>query len=206
MKRNLQSSRRRSKVVRRANDVVPAHIELFTEIADLLLRHGITPAQVQALMEPAFAHAAARTARLKNGRISYSRVAARTGLRRTVVRDLLRGNTTFVPSPLARLALGWRTDRDFLDGAGKPRPLALDGKQGAFTRLARRHAPDIPKRALVEELVDAGHASLRAKVLHLRRPPSARNLLVSQKFHTSVRALLNDLPEGKRRIDATKRQ
>jgi hypothetical protein len=191
--------KRKPRFVRRAINAAPARIELLTEIADLLLRHGITPAQVQALMEPAFTHAAARTARLKNGRISYSRVAARTGLRRTVVRDLLRDNPTrLLPSPLARVALGWRTDSDFLDGAGKPRPLALGGRQGAFARLARKHAPDIPKRALVEELVDAGHASLRANVLYLRRPPSTRNLLASQKFHTSVRSLLDSLRERKR--------
>lgn len=208
MKRNPRSPRKRTKLVHQTIRLAPARIELLRDVADLLLSHGVTPAQVHALVKSAFAHAAARTARLKNGRISYSRVAARTGLRRAAVRDFIRrgATTSLIPSPLGRLAEGWRTDRDFLDRVGKPRPLALGGKQDAFARLASRYVPDIPKRALIEELTNTGHASIRGNSLHLRRHQNASSLLASKTLQASIRGLLNQLRESKQGTGAAQRQ
>jgi Family of unknown function (DUF6502) len=199
MKRKPRSSNQKSKVTRRTVSLAPSQFELLIAIADLLLSRGITPAQLHALMEPAFAQAAARSARLKNGRVSYSRVAAKTGLRRAAVRDLLRqGATTLrAPNPVDRLILGWRADNDFLDRSGKPKFLRIDGKEGAFARLADRYARDIPKRALVHELVDAGLASDHGSELRLHRPKVGKSLLASKSFRASVLRFLSQLREGK---------
>jgi hypothetical protein len=192
MKRNLRTARQGRTIARRAIRKNQTQLEQLTDIADVLLSNGITPAQVHALMDSAFAHAAARTAQLKNGRPNYSRVAARTGLRRTVVRNLLRREaaTPDVPSPVNRLALAWRSDGDFLDSAGKPKQLVLGGRHDAFARLAHRYAPDIPKRALIDELIGSGLASIRGNVLVLHRPGNAHSRLASKTLHASVRAFL----------------
>lgn len=192
MKRNLRITRPGQTIAGGAIRVNRSQLDQLTEISGALLNGGITPAQVHALIDSAFAHAAARTARFKNGRTNYSRVAARTGLRRTVVRHLLRTEavTPDIPSPLDRLALGWRSDRDFLDRDGKPKRLAFGGRHDAFARLARRYAPDIPKRALVDELVSSSLASIRGEGLVLRRSGNAKSRIVSRTLSASVRAFL----------------
>jgi hypothetical protein len=202
MKRNSRSSIQESMLARRAASVAPAQGELLTEIADLLLSYGITPAQLHALMERAFVQAAARGARLKNGRINYSRVAAKTGLRRASVRVLLRtGSTTLLtPNPLQQLVQGWRTDVDFLDSAGKPRILTFGSKQDAFARLARRYARDIPKHALIQELLAADLATSRGNALRLHRSKSGKNLLASKAFRASVLTFLGYIRQSRRRV------
>jgi hypothetical protein len=204
MKRNPRPSDGKSKVDDRPISVAPAQIELLTEIAALLLDHGITPAQLHALMERPFALAAAKNARLKNGRANYSRIAAKTGLRRVEVRHLLRtGATTLLPpNPLDRLVRGWRTDKDFRDRSGQPRPLTVDGKEGSFARLAQRYASDLPKRALIQELLDSGLASSRGKALRLHRPKEGRGFLGSKLFRASAREILRYAREGKQCISA----
>ncbi len=191
MKRGLRIARSQT-IARRAIRPTQTELKLLTDVADLLLSNGITPSQVHALMDSAFAHAAARTAQLKNGRTNYSRVAAKTGLRRAVVRDLLRAEvaTPDISSPLDRLACGWRSDGDFLDGTGKPKELVIGGRRDPFTRLARRYAPDIPTRALIDELIGSGLASLRGRALVLRRSGNAQSRRASKTFHVSVRAFL----------------
>ena len=190
MKRNLRITRQGQTTARRSIRENYTQLEQLTDIADVLLINGITPAQVHALMDWAFARAAARTAQLKNGRTNYSRVAAKTGLRRMVVRNLLHreAETPHTPSPLNRLALAWRSDVDFLDNAGKPKQLAIVGH--AFARLAHRYAPDIPKRALIDELVGSGLASIRGKVLILHRSQHAKSRLAFKALQASVRAFL----------------
>ena len=175
-----------------------AQIQLLTEIADLLLSQGITPKQLQQLMEPAFANAAARGARLRNGRVSYSRIAARTGMRRAAVRDLLRKGHPgpIIPNPLDRLVLAWRQDSDFLDIEGRPRLLTIGGNDDAFGRLARKYVPDIPKRALIHELLEAGLASTRGRALRLRKSKRSRSALASKSVHTAVIKLLKSIRAG----------
>ena len=192
MKRNLRVARQGQRTARRPIRENYTQLEQLTDIADVLLINGITPAQVHVLMDWAFARAAARTAQLKNGRTNYSRVAAKTGLRRTVVRNLLHreAKTPDIPSPLNRLASAWRSDGDFLDDAGKPKPLAIAGRHDAFARLAHRYAPDIPKRALIDELVGSGLASIRGKVLILHRPRHSKSRLAFKAFQASVRAFI----------------
>ncbi len=188
MKRTQRLLPRAPRPTLRSDGAISAQNELLAEIAALLLEHGITPAQTRAVMEVAFARVAARTARLKNGRTSYSRVAAKTGLRRSNVRGLLSETTVpCKPSPVQRLVLGWRAE--FLDSSGKPLRIVLGRKRDKFSRLARTYAPDIPRRALIDELTASGLASLRNNVLALRRLPK----LESRHFDSSLRALLIQL-------------
>ena len=147
-------------------------LDLLTELAELLLGHGITPTRLRGFMERAFAQAAARSSRLKNGKISYSRVAARTGLRRSVVRELLRdeGPNWHPSNALEKAVLGWRTDKEFLDNSGRPKLLSMAGKRASFGRLAEKYGCDIPPRALLEELIGARLVVPHGSVLRLTAP------------------------------------
>jgi hypothetical protein len=172
--------------------ISPGQTRLLTQIAALLLADGVTPGRFQALMARAFVQAASHSATLKNGRVSYSRVAARTGLRRAIVRDILQKNAVprSVPSPLERLVLGWRTDSDFVDRNGTPRQLTVRGKRRSFASLARKYVRDIPYRALIQELVEARLVSLQGDDLRLCRPKRKLGFIASKSFGDSVELLL----------------
>ena len=176
--------------------VSTAESELLINIAGLLLSYGITPGSLRALMEPAFARSAARGAQLKNGRPSYYRIAARTGLRRSAVKDFLRdtGELKCVQaSPLTQIVNGWRSNREFLDKTGKPRILAVNDKKRGFVRLTSLYVPDIPHRALCRELMDAGYVSMRRDSVRLRPLRQPKGPLVLKRNRALVRSLLVQL-------------
>jgi hypothetical protein len=170
-----------------------AEMDLLIELAAVLLDVGITPHRLNSMMTQAFARAAAHGARLKNGRVSYSRVAAKTGLRRAAVTALLeKGRPPLVAlTPVDTVVNGWRADSDFLDHAGKPIQLKLAGKRNAFARLAQRYARDIPQRALVQELIAEGVVSCTANGLRLRSARRKTTFLASDSFFVSIGKLLN---------------
>ncbi len=147
-----------------------AQSRLLIELAELLLGHGITPALLHEVMDQAFVRAAARGARLKNGRVNYSRIAAKTGLPRAAIRQLIHQKipTRHVLSPLDQVIHGWRTDSDFLDDTGRPKAILLSGQHETFVQLVKRYAGDIPQRALLQEMIDGGFAALRGNLLRLR--------------------------------------
>jgi Family of unknown function (DUF6502) len=183
---------RQTEVSRRpALGVVP-DADILLDVADVLLRAGITPAHLSALMRPAFAQAAASRARLKNGRVNYSRVAAKTGLTRSEVRKLLKkpSDVRPAPAPIDRVLEGWRTDRKFLDREGKPKRLTLIGKRNTFARLGRKYARDIPARALITELEAEGLASLDPSGVSIGTEKRGSGLLASASFRKAVRKLL----------------
>ena len=94
-------------------------------------------------------------------RASASRIAAATGLTRADVRHLLADSaygstaTKLLPRAADSVLAGWVTDPDFLDGAGKPRPLRYPASPLGFAELARRYARDIPPRAMLNELIES---------------------------------------------------
>lgn len=147
-----------------------AQSRLLVELAELLLGHGITPALLHEVMDQAFVRAAARGARLKNGRVNYSRIAAKTGLPRAAIRQLIHQEipTRHALSPLDQVIHGWRTDSDFLDDAGRPKPILLSGQHETFVQLVKKYAGDIPQRALLQEMIDGGFAARRGNLLRLR--------------------------------------
>ncbi len=199
LKSSKRASSRKSVRASRYGGSVNAETGILVELAALLLGFGINPHRLTTIMTRAFAHAAARSARLKNGRVSYARVAAKTGLRRAVVTTLLdKGPPPLIAlSPVDRVANGWRTDSDFLDKAGKPIELKLAGKQKAFARLARRYARDIPQRALIQELLAEGLVSCTNDGLRLRRARRKLVSLASDSFLESIRQLLDEAQEKK---------
>ena len=94
-------------------------------------------------------------------RMSASRIAAATGLTRAEVRHLLSDSaqsssgTKILPRAAESILAGWESDPDFLDIAGKPRPLTYSASPLGFPELARRYARDIPPRAMLNELIES---------------------------------------------------
>ena len=141
----------------RATASVSAALALvLNELAQLLTLCGITPGEFVRVAKRSFVIAAAQHAKMRNGRVNASRIAALTGLTRAEVRQLLNPKSPNKPitvrSRVLRVVDGWLSDVDFLSEDGKPRVLSLDGQGEGFKELVRRYSGDIPAKAMRAEL------------------------------------------------------
>jgi len=134
--------------------------QLLFELALALLPRGITPSGFSRLAREAFVRAAAGHARLRNGKVNHSKVAALTGLPRKDIKRILNQpsacgleaeTTTRMPSE--RVVRGWLTDRRFITRNGRPKTLAISQGTFSFDRLVKEYAGDVSPRAVLEELM-----------------------------------------------------
>lgn len=144
----------------------------------------MTAKNFELLARYAFVHASTKDSRFMNGRVNYSRVAARTGVTRAEVKRLLSAGSNswrqVRTGPLERVILGWRTDRHFVDQYNRPRRLEVTGHRHSFASLTKRYAKDVPHKAVLEELrrtgavvISGGGVKLNAR-LRLS-PPALRD-------------------------------
>lgn len=133
--------------------------QLLFELALALLPRGITPSIFSRLAREAFIRAAAGHARLRNGKVNYSKVAALTGLPRKEIGRILNRPSTCLEAnptnrmPSERVLRGWLTDRRFLTRQGQPKSLVISGESFSFERLVKEHGGDVSPRAVLEELM-----------------------------------------------------
>ena len=136
--------------------------ELLVELALTLLPQGVTPKAFAELARSAFAHAAAELSRQSNGKVSYSRIAAITGLSRADARKFLQeAIPQYSPDrssqiPIQRVLNGWREDRRFVDLNGRPKRLKIIGAPPSFAHLSKLYGGDVPHIALLDELCRIG--------------------------------------------------
>src|SRR5262245_13080442 len=100
--------------------ITRALLDVLAELAEPLMRVGITPRLFGELAAQAFVEAACKASTFRNGRINQSRVAVLTGLTRVEVRKLMRGPRAVVPRFQARTMRvidGWISDRRYAERA-----------------------------------------------------------------------------------------
>jgi hypothetical protein len=151
----------------------------MTNFALSLIDHGLTAAAMHRILTNAFLQAAAKRARLKNGRVNQSRVAIMTGLTRTEVRKHFEHGDVKDPSTAEfganRVVNSWMRDPEFSTNDGQPKELPLNGRYGSFKSLARLYSGDIPARATLEELKRLGVVRVtRGTVKLLRQSASGK--------------------------------
>ena len=131
---------------------------MLTEMAAVLLVSGVTASEFIRVASASFVDAASRQARLRNGRVNQSAVAAMTGLSRVEVSRLVTeraqksGSVRKHGHRALRVVEGWCTDPDFTTRQGRPMVLALKDGPHSFPELVRRFSGDITARALLGEL------------------------------------------------------
>jgi hypothetical protein len=135
--------------------------QLLIELALVLLPRGVTPTSFAKLARKAFIRAAASQARLGNGKLNHSKIAALTGLPRKEIKRILKHPTVGFGSdftncrPPDRVVRGWLTDRRFLTRQNRPKSLAVSEGSFSFGRLVKEYGGDVSPRAVLEELVRA---------------------------------------------------
>jgi hypothetical protein len=152
--------------------------ELLHDLA-AVLPLGITPKAFATISREAFVLAAARSAKLRNGKINQSRVSAQTGLARADIRRILsadnRRSITIQPkAPIELACIGWTSDRAFLDRSRRPKQLPINGRRSSFASLAKKYAPDVPHRALLRELERTGAVVVRDGKVRLTAPAAKK--------------------------------
>jgi hypothetical protein len=143
-----------------------AVLRILRALARVLIRHGLPCDAFIDLAKRAYVDVALTDFVIPGRKPSISRVSVLTGLTRKEVQRLAEGPAEADGEQLARhnraarVVAGWVRDPDF-HSAEKPHVLALDGEHG-FAELVRRHAGDVPPRAVLDELMRVGTVERQA--------------------------------------------
>jgi hypothetical protein len=131
---------------------------MLKPIASFLMKCGMTYREFADISKSAFVEVATGEYGIRGRPTNISRVALLTGISRKEVkrqRELLGQREEASPgktTDATRVLSGWYQDADFLDDAGAPLSLPLDGDGMTFTALCERCAGDIPVTTMLKEL------------------------------------------------------
>lgn len=134
---------------------------LLSPLVRLLLRHGVSHAEFSNWAKQAYVREAEEHFGLDGKPPTVSRIAIVTGINRKEVkriRELVSGVDTGVSkhNRAVRVVTGWLQDQQFLNIDGRPRRLSYGNPEDGFNQLVKRHAGDVPARALLDELIRVG--------------------------------------------------
>ena len=147
--------------------LVAAVLKLLRPLARILLRNGVSFSTFSDLAKWTYIDVAAQEFGIEGRKQSTSRVSVITGLsRREVmrVRKLPRPDVTASTerhNRAARVIAAWRRESDFLDAAGKPALLPMEGRGATFSELVKRFSGNVPSRAILDELIRVGAVERR---------------------------------------------
>ena len=135
---------------------------LLRPLVRILIRNGVAHGAFVELTKKVFVDVAFDEFSPEGKKQTVSRVSALTGLTRKDVKRLHELQQTDDSSSQARynravrVISGWRNDKRYLDNAGKPADLLMSGTGGSFDGLVKQYSGDIPTKAMLSMLVDAG--------------------------------------------------
>ena len=128
----------------------------------ILLRNGMSYKTFADIARSQFVEVARKESGIGGRKQSVSRIAVITGLTRKEVSRLLKYS---VPNDrdksdryhrASRVVSGWRRDKAFLVAGRRPAVLAIAGPGKSFQQLVKRYSGDVPHRAVLDELLNAG--------------------------------------------------
>ncbi len=144
------------------NKLNSTFLQLLRPLARLFLRFGRGYREYSELSKTAFVSVASEDYGVHGRPTNVSRIAAMTGLTRKEISRirgrLERGEGAVIErqTPVREVINAWRSTDEFLDEAGEPAVLDLDGDEGSFRSLVRQFAGDIPEGAMKTELKRIG--------------------------------------------------
>lgn len=139
--------------------------KLMRPLVRILLRNGVAYGALADAIRKCYVDVAFEDFAPEGKKQTVSRVSALTGLTRKEVKRLheLDGEDYEASQErynrAVRVISGWMNDRRFLDVKGKPAVLTLDKGNKSFAVLVRDYSGDIPVRAMLAMLEEAGSVS-----------------------------------------------
>ena len=147
------------------NGLLAAYSKLLRPLIRILLRHGVTYAELSEVVKTVFVNVAAQEFRVPGKKMSKARIAIVTGLTRKEVQRLtspeqkekfqLRTNL----SRIGRVLTGWHTDPEYTGPYGLPLEVRYDSdnpKDVTFVKLVQQYSGDMTPRAMLDELLRVG--------------------------------------------------
>ncbi len=142
-----------------------AVLTLLRPLARILLRNGIAYGTFAELAKKVYVDVAYEEFATPGRKQTISRVSALTGLTRKEARRLLAqerpddqgANARY--NRAVRVISGWLNDPRYCHADGTPRALPLEGGNPGFADLVKEYSGDIPTRAMLQTLLDAGSVS-----------------------------------------------
>ena len=139
--------------------------KLMRPLVRILLRNGVAYGALADAIRKCYVDVAFEDFAPEGKKQTVSRVSALTGLTRKEVKRLheLDGEDYEASQErynrAVRVISGWMNDRRFLDVKGKPAVLSLEKGNKSFAVLVRDYSGDIPVRAMLAMLEEAGSVS-----------------------------------------------
>ena len=137
---------------------------LMRPLVRILLRNGYAYGTLAEQLRKVYVDVAFNEFPPEGKKQTVSRVSALTGLTRKEVKRLLESDTVDAGAGqdrynrAVRVVSGWVNDRRFHDASGKPAILPLEGARKSFALLVREYSGDIPTKAMLAMLEEAGHS------------------------------------------------
>ena len=137
--------------------------KLLRPLVRVLLRNGIPVAAFTDVAKHVYVDVAAQEFNVAGRKQTNSRVATITGLSRKEVKRIKEIEGIGDPIDIveryhraARVVSGWVHAKRFIDEKGRPLPLPFDGVKISFATLVKDFSGDVPPRAVLDELLQAG--------------------------------------------------
>jgi Family of unknown function (DUF6502) len=146
----------------RLNSVYAAVLKLLRPLTRILLRNGVSFGTFADLAKWVYVDVATKEFEIKGRKQTTSRVSTITGLSRREVMRIMKlplpevTTVTERHNRAARVIAAWRREQKFLDDAGKPIPLPMEGGETSFAHLVHRFSGNVPRRAILDELMHVG--------------------------------------------------
>jgi Family of unknown function (DUF6502) len=162
--------------------------KLLRPLVRILLRYDVPYGVLADLVRSAYVDVAWHELLPKDRKQTISHVSALTGLTRKEVKRLVdAGAGGRIPdqarySRAIRVISGWSHDRTFQESAGNPAVLPFDGGQQSFSLLVRKYSGDIPVRAMLNTLLEAGSVSVTNDQVSLVRKAYVPGQEVTEKI------------------------
>ena len=170
--------------------LVQSIIRILRPLIQILLKNGVSYGTFSDIAKWVYVETASREFGIKSRKPSISRISVLTGLSR---KEVKRVKELPVPADIefaeqynraARVIAAWRREADFSDPEGNPMVLPISGEGSTFAELVRKFSGDLPHRAILDELVDAGIVEVTAdNCVRLRNRSYIPGRDQGMKFH-----------------------
>lgn len=141
---------------------------MLKPLVRILLQHGMPVNEFMELVKKAYVEVADAEFQLEGRKQSVSRISVLTGMHRKDVTRLRNQSDQQIQDDqepfhnrAARVMSAWTCESDYVDSAGEPRVLPINGDTPSFSALVMQHSGSMTVRAMLDEM-------LRVKVVELQ--------------------------------------
>ncbi len=139
---------------------IAAGRRILRSLIRMMIKHGVMHREFVELSKEIYVEIASSDYGIRGRPTNVARTALLTGLDRkevTRIRTKLDQGTAAPKSAhrqdrIARVLAGWHQDTDYLDNAGSPAVIPLEGPAPSFETLIKRYGGDIPAITILREL------------------------------------------------------